>query len=58
MIAGEPTVVPRMAPAPVRLPFPGAERVGSICENQSVVRNRYFERDSGADRTTAQFQEA
>ena len=42
MIAGEPTIEPRMAPAPVRLPFPGAERVGSIYENQSVVRNRYF----------------
>ena len=49
MIAGEPTIEPRLAPAPVRLPFPVAERAGSIYENQSVVRNRYFERDASTD---------
>ena len=46
MIAGEPTVEPRIASAPVRLPFPGAERGGSIYENQSVLRNRFFECDA------------
>ena len=56
MIAGEPTIEPRMAPAPVRLPFPGAERVGSIYENQSVVRNRYFERDASSARAEAGIQ--
>ena len=53
MIAGEPTIEPRMAPAPVRLPFPEAQRVGSIYENQSVVRNRYFERDAPTGRAVA-----
>ena len=46
-------IEPRMVPAPVRLPFPEAERVGSIYENQSVVRNRYFERDASTDRAVA-----
>ena len=46
-------IEPRMAPAPARLPFPGAERVGSICENRSVARNRYFERDASTERAAA-----
>ena len=56
MIAGEATIEPRIAPAPVRLPFPGAARAGSIYENQSVVRNRFFrpiERDAEAAGRTA-----
>ena len=53
MIAGEPTVEPRMAPAPVRLPFPEAAREGSIYENQSVVRHRFFERDAAPDQAAA-----
>ena len=57
MIAGgEPTIEPRMAPASVRLPFPGAERAGSIYENQSVMRNRYFERDASSARAEAGIQ--
>jgi len=57
MIAGEPTVEPRMAPAPVRLPFPGAAREGSIYENQSVVRHRFFERDTASERAAAEIRE-
>lgn len=49
MIAGEPTVVPRFKHTPVRLPFPGPVKGGSIYENQSVVKNRYFEFDTKVD---------
>ena len=51
MIAGEATIEPRIAPVPVRLPFPGAVQAGSIYENQSVVRNRFFERSVASDQT-------
>jgi ectoine hydroxylase-related dioxygenase (phytanoyl-CoA dioxygenase family) len=42
MVAGKPTLEPRLAAVPVRLPFPPAERDGSIYENQKALRNRYF----------------
>ena len=42
LITGEPTIEPRMVPAPVRLPLPPALRQGSIYENQTVLKNRYF----------------
>ena len=51
MIAGEATIEPRIAPVPVRLPFPEPERIGSIYENQSVLRNRFFGQGVTADRT-------
>ena len=57
MIAGEATLEPRLAPAPVRLPFPEAMRLGSIYENQSVVRNRFFEHAAAPSRTAAGTQE-
>lgn len=41
-IAGEPTDQPRLVPAPIRLPYPGARHEGSIYENQSVLRNKQF----------------
>src|SRR5436190_15292357 len=42
LLAGEPTIEPRLAPAPVRLPLPPAEYQGSIYENQRASDRRYF----------------
>ncbi|NQW09911.1 MAG: phytanoyl-CoA dioxygenase family protein [Alphaproteobacteria bacterium] len=42
LIAGEPTLEPRVVPAPIRLPYPPPLKDGSIYENQSVVKNRFF----------------
>ena len=55
-IAGEPTIEPRIAPVPVRLPFPGAERIGSIYENQSVLRNRFLGHDAQSHQAAAGIQ--
>jgi ectoine hydroxylase-related dioxygenase (phytanoyl-CoA dioxygenase family) len=41
LVAGEPSVEPRLAPAPVRMPLPPAIHQGSIYENQLDAR-RYF----------------
>jgi ectoine hydroxylase-related dioxygenase (phytanoyl-CoA dioxygenase family) len=41
LVAGEPTIEPRLAPVPVRMPLPAALHQGSIYENQRVG-NRYF----------------
>jgi phytanoyl-CoA hydroxylase len=41
-LAGEPTLEPRLAPVPVRLPLPPAEHQGSIYENQRARGRRYF----------------
>lgn len=43
IVAGEPTLHPRMAAAPVRLPLPPAPQQGSIYENQSTLENRFFD---------------
>jgi len=43
IIAGEPTIEPRIVPAPVRMPLPPALGQGSIYENQTAVTRRYFE---------------
>jgi ectoine hydroxylase-related dioxygenase (phytanoyl-CoA dioxygenase family) len=43
MITGEPTIEPRVAAAPVRMPLPPARRQGSIYENQSDASRRYFQ---------------
>lgn len=43
IIAGEPTLVPRLESVPVRLPLPEAPMQGSIYENQRTLQNRYFE---------------
>jgi len=43
IVAGEPTLVPRLEPVPVRLPLPAAPMQGSIYENQRTLENRYFE---------------
>jgi ectoine hydroxylase-related dioxygenase (phytanoyl-CoA dioxygenase family) len=42
MVAGRPTLQPRLSPVPVRLPLPPATKQGSIYENQKALRSRYF----------------
>ena len=42
LLAGEPSLEPRLAPVPVRLPLPPAEHQGSIYENQRTSGRRYF----------------
>ena len=42
LITGEPSVEPRLVPAPVRMPLPPALHQGSIYENQSDAARRYF----------------
>jgi ectoine hydroxylase-related dioxygenase (phytanoyl-CoA dioxygenase family) len=42
LVAGTPTLTPRLADVPVRLPLPPAEKAGSIYENQKGLANRYF----------------
>jgi ectoine hydroxylase-related dioxygenase (phytanoyl-CoA dioxygenase family) len=48
LLGGEPTLTPRLAAVPVRLPLPPAEYQGSIYENQRATGRRFFE--SAADR--------
>ena len=50
IVAGEPTLEPRLEQAPVRLPLPPAPSQGSIYENQKSLSNRYFEVED--DRTS------
>jgi phytanoyl-CoA hydroxylase len=42
MLAGKPTIQPRLAPVPVRMPLPPALRQGSIYENQTSATRTYF----------------
>jgi phytanoyl-CoA hydroxylase len=42
LLAGQPTIEPRLAAVPVRLPLPPAEHQGSIYENQRASDRRYF----------------
>jgi ectoine hydroxylase-related dioxygenase (phytanoyl-CoA dioxygenase family) len=43
LLAGAPTLEPRLARVPVRLPLPPAEYQGSIYENQRAAGRRFFE---------------
>jgi phytanoyl-CoA hydroxylase len=43
MISGEPTLEPRTEQVPIRMPLPPALAQGSIYENQTALRNRFFE---------------
>jgi ectoine hydroxylase-related dioxygenase (phytanoyl-CoA dioxygenase family) len=43
MCCGEPTIHPRLADVPVRMPLPPADKQGSIYENQKGLKNRYFD---------------
>ncbi|TXL74260.1 phytanoyl-CoA dioxygenase family protein [Vineibacter terrae] len=42
MVAGERTITPRVTPVPVRMPLPPAAHQGSIYENQTGSRQRFF----------------
>jgi ectoine hydroxylase-related dioxygenase (phytanoyl-CoA dioxygenase family) len=42
LLAGSPSLTPRLAPVPVRLPMPPAEHQGSIYENQRAAGRRFF----------------
>jgi len=53
LLAGDPTIEPRLAPVPVRLPLPPAEHQGSIYENQRASERRYFA-TAGAARAAAE----
>ena len=44
LVSGAPTSIPRMKDLPVRMPLPPAPRQGSIYENQTTARHKYFER--------------
>ncbi|MBX6322298.1 MAG: phytanoyl-CoA dioxygenase family protein [Rhodospirillaceae bacterium] len=44
MLAGRPTIQPRLAPVPVRMPLPPARNQGSIYENQRGATRSYFRR--------------
>jgi len=48
LLVGEPSLTPRLAPIPVRMPLPPAEHQGSIYENQRATGRRFFE--TAADR--------
>jgi len=48
LVSGAPTLTPRLAPVPVRLPLPPAPRAGSIYENQATAKSRYFGRREAA----------
>jgi hypothetical protein len=54
LLAGEPTLEPRLAPVPVRLPLPPAENQGSIYENQRATGRRYFEPAAAARAAAAE----
>jgi phytanoyl-CoA hydroxylase len=43
LVVGDPTIEPRLTAAPVRLPLPPSPHQGSIYENQTGAKNRYFE---------------
>jgi phytanoyl-CoA hydroxylase len=43
LLVGEPSLSPRLAPVPVRMPLPPAEHQGSIYENQRASGRRYFD---------------
>jgi phytanoyl-CoA hydroxylase len=48
LVSGQPTNLPRLTDVPVRLPLPPAPRQGSIYENQTTAKNKYFERKEAA----------
>ncbi|MBT6094310.1 MAG: phytanoyl-CoA dioxygenase family protein [Rhodospirillaceae bacterium] len=48
MIAGQATNQPRLVPTPIRLPYPGPLKTGSIYESQSVLHNKFFATESSA----------
>jgi ectoine hydroxylase-related dioxygenase (phytanoyl-CoA dioxygenase family) len=53
MVAGRSTLVPRIVPAPVRMPLPVPRHQGSIYENQRGATRRYFEAAAAAAARTS-----
>ena len=49
LLTGAPTITPRLAPVPVRMPYPPAENQGSIYENQTAAERSYFRRAAAGD---------
>jgi hypothetical protein len=47
LLVGKPSLMPRLAPVPVRMPLPPAEHQGSIHENQCAAGRRFFETARG-----------
>ncbi len=43
LVSGSPTNIPRMTDLPMRMPLPPAPRQGSIYENQTTAKRRFFE---------------
>ncbi len=43
MVAGQPSLEPRLAAVPVRLPLPPADAQGSIYENQKGLKTKFFQ---------------
>jgi hypothetical protein len=54
LLAGQPTLKPRLAQVPVRLPLPPAAHQGSIYENQRAAGRRYFEPAAAARAVAAE----
>ncbi len=50
LLAGEPSLTPRLAAVPVRLPLPPAAHQGSIYENQRATGRRFFATAAAPDR--------
>ncbi len=44
LLSGAPTIVPRLTDVPVRMPLPPAPNQGSIYENQTAAKSKYFGR--------------
>ena len=42
ILSGSPSIESRLELVPIRLPYPPAERQGSIYENQSLLKNKFF----------------
>jgi phytanoyl-CoA hydroxylase len=54
LLAGHPTLTPRLTPVPVRLPLPPAEYQGSIYENQRATGRRFFATAAEGERAAAE----
>ena len=48
LLTGRPSIQPRIVDAPVRMPLPPAPHQGSIYENQTTLKNRFFGRQKAA----------
>lgn len=53
IVAGEPTIEPRLTNVPIRIPLPQAPMQGSIYENQRILKNRFFDLHDSNDSNAA-----